>query len=112
MQSNPVGGSSAINTCIALRPEKADFEEWARLGIVNWTWETILSSYVNVENDSDFAGPFHGHYGPVTIKRWTADELVPISRSFLNACIEHGFILVQDLNQSGTSGIGILRRPS
>lgn len=24
-----VGGSSAINTCIALRAEKADFEEWA-----------------------------------------------------------------------------------
>lgn len=63
---------------------------------------------MNVENDRDFAGLFHGQHGPVTIKRWTSDELVPLSQSFLNACIEHGFANVADLNQPNTSGVGIL----
>src|SRR4051812_39420860 len=31
-----VGGSSAVNTCIALRGSPADYDEWASLGLREW----------------------------------------------------------------------------
>ena len=34
-----VGGSSAVNTCIALRGIPEDYDEWADLGLKDWTWE-------------------------------------------------------------------------
>src|SRR5690349_20822594 len=33
-----VGGSSAVNTCIALRGQPADYDEWAALGLREWSW--------------------------------------------------------------------------
>ena len=34
-----VGGSSAVNTCIALRGCPEDYDEWADMGMKDWTWE-------------------------------------------------------------------------
>jgi choline dehydrogenase-like flavoprotein len=36
-----VGGSSAVNTCIALRGLPADYDEWASRGLSAWSWERV-----------------------------------------------------------------------
>src|SRR5690242_21386861 len=37
-----VGGSSAVNTAIALRGTPDDYDEWASFGNSEWSWEKVL----------------------------------------------------------------------
>src|SRR5437867_1268664 len=46
-----VGGSSAVNTCIALRGQPQDYDEWAALGLPDWSWERCLPMFKRLETD-------------------------------------------------------------
>ena len=46
-----VGGSSSVNTCIALRGRPYDYDEW---GLRDWTWEKCLPAFKRLETDLDF----------------------------------------------------------
>ena len=43
------GGSSAVNTAIALRGMPSDYDEWARLGCPRWSWEQVLPYFIRLE---------------------------------------------------------------
>ena len=43
-----VGGSSAVNTCIALRGIPEDYDEWADLGLKEWSWEKCLPAFKTI----------------------------------------------------------------
>jgi choline dehydrogenase len=103
-----VGGSSAINSCIALRPEPTDFEEWSSLAGTTWSWESVLPYFLKIENDFDFSNQFHSNSGPLPIRRWTEAELLPLSSAFIAACINEGFTFTEDLNYPNSSGVGVL----
>jgi len=40
-----IGGSSAVNTAIALRGMPEDYDEWASLGNPEWAWEKVLPAF-------------------------------------------------------------------
>lgn len=102
-----VGGSSAVNTAIALRGVPEDYEEWARLGCPSWTWERVLPAFMRLETDQDFGdAPYHGSDGPLPIRRHTRDELVPYQAAFLDACRELGYPECPDHNDPGSTGYG------
>lgn len=101
-----VGGSSAVNTCIALRGQPYDYDEWASLGLPEWSWEHCLPAFKRLENDLDFDNRWHGREGPIPIRRHRADELVPWQAAFLEACEELGFPKSEDTNDPTTSGAG------
>src|SRR6185295_11719460 len=46
-----VGGSSAVNTCIALRGQPEDYDEWAALGLSDWGWQHCLPAFKRIERD-------------------------------------------------------------
>src|SRR5687768_2423884 len=46
-----VGGSSAVNTCIALRGLPEDYDHWASLGNTEWSWERVLPAFCRLERD-------------------------------------------------------------
>jgi choline dehydrogenase-like flavoprotein len=61
-----LGGSSAINAQIAIRPLVADFDTWPG----GWSWDDVLPSFVALETDVDFGDePYHGNDGPIPIVR-------------------------------------------
>lgn len=101
-----VGGSSAVNTCIALRGQPYDYEEWASKGLPEWSWESCLPAFKKLEHDLDFDNEWHGNSGPVPIRRHTADELVPWQVAFLEACDEIGYPRCSDTNDPTTTGAG------
>jgi choline dehydrogenase len=101
-----VGGSSAVNTCIALRGQPEDFDEWAALGLSEWSFEAVLPAFRRLERDLDFHDAYHGSDGPLPIRRHTPDELVPVQAAFLEACAERGYAPCADSNAPGTSGYG------
>ena len=72
-----VGGSSAVNTCIALRGQPFDYDGWGRLGLTDWSWEACLPAFKRLETDLDFESEWHGKSGPLPIRRHPPGELVP-----------------------------------
>jgi choline dehydrogenase len=98
-----VGGSSSVNTCIALRGRPYDYDEW---GLPEWTWEQCLPAFKRLETDLDFSNEWHGRDGPIPIRRHTRNELVPWQAGFLDACAESGIDACADHNNPTLAGAG------
>jgi choline dehydrogenase len=101
-----VGGSSAVNTCIALRGHPYDYDEWASLGLPEWSFGKCLPAFRRLERDLDFGGAAHGKDGPIPIRRHTPSELGPWQAAFLEAAAELGFPECPDSNAPNTHGFG------
>lgn len=101
------GGSSAVNTTIALRGTPADYDEWAELGNPEWAWDKVLPAFNRLERDLDYGdAPYHGDAGPISIRRWLPEELVPTQAAFIEAALAHGFPQCNDVNAPDAVGVG------
>ncbi len=102
-----VGGSSAVNTCIALRGLPGDYDEWASLGLPEWSWETCLPAFKRLERDWDFGeADYHGDNGPLPIRRHRDSELTPWQAAFREACSARGYLDCADHNRPHAVGAG------
>ena len=101
-----VGGSSAVNTCIALRGVPSDYDEWAARGLPEWSWERCLPAFKRLENDLDIRNEWHGNDGPIPLRRHPRSELVPWQAGFVDAALELGFPATADHNDPTARGIG------
>jgi choline dehydrogenase len=101
-----VGGSSAVNTCIALRGQPYDYDEWAALGLPEWSWDQCLPAFKRLETDLDFDNEWHGQDGPIPLRRHRPDELVRWQAAFLEGCAEVGFPACDDSNDPTKTGAG------
>src|SRR5205085_8068770 len=80
-----VGGSSAVNTCIALRGQPEDFDEWAEFA-PEWSWASCLPAFKRLERDLDFGSDeFHSGDGPLPIRRHPPAEWVAWQAAFVEA---------------------------
>jgi choline dehydrogenase len=101
-----VGGSSAVNTCIALRGQPYDYDEWAARGLPEWSWEKCRPAFLRLEDDRDIGGEHHHRGGPLPIRRHPRSELVPWQAAFDDACAELGLPACADHNGPSPSGFG------
>ena len=101
-----VGGSSAVNTCIALRGQPYDYDEWASLGLPEWTFERCLPAFKRIEDDRDFRNEWHGQGGPIPVRRHPVSECGPWQSAFLDGCRELGFGPCRDTNDPTQTGYG------
>jgi choline dehydrogenase len=94
-----LGGTSSINTAMALRGTHQDFEEWAtKYGATSWSFDKVLPFFNKLETDTEFQGPGHGSDGPIPIYRSPFGEVVPIQAAFEAACVELGYKRIDDFN--------------
>ena len=100
------GGSSAVNTAIALRGQPEDYDEWASRGCPEWAWSKCLPAFIRLETDQDIENELHGRDGPILLRRHPPDELVPMQRAFLDACAALGYPACADHNDPTTTGYG------
>ncbi len=103
-----MGGSSAVNTCIAIRARPYDLDEW---GLREWTWEKCRPAFLALENDLDVGEPgvepeHHGTSGPIKIRRHRKSELVPWQAAFLEACADAHVPTCPDHNHPTLGGAG------
>ena len=101
-----VGGSSAVNTAIALRGVPEDYDEWAALGNDEWSWEKVLPYFRRLENDLDFDDDYHGRNGPIPIRRYREDELTPVQLAFMKTMRALGYPETADNNDPSSTGLG------
>jgi choline dehydrogenase len=102
-----VGGSSAVNTCIALRGQPEDYDEWASLGLSEWSFAACLPAFKRLESDLDFADDYHGRDGPLPVRRHRQEELTLVQAAFLDACTELSLEPCADSNAPGRAGFGM-----
>jgi len=101
------GGSSAVNTTIALRGMPEDYDGWAAAGNPEWAWEKVLPAFNRLERDLDFGDkPYHGDAGPITIRRYQWDELTKVHQAWLEASDELGYPRCEDANDPQSWGSG------
>ena len=101
------GGSSAVNTTIALRGIPEDFDEWNNHGNSEWAWEKVLPAFKRLERDLDFPDAnYHGDAGPISIRRYPASELVEQQQAFLEAARSLGYPYCDDANAPDSTGAG------
>ena len=101
------GGSSAINGQVWFRGIPEDFEEWAGAGNHGWSYVDVLPYFRKSETDLDFTGDdFHGSDGPIPVRRYREEDLLPSPRAFLEACVAAGFPHTHDVNHPESTGVG------
>jgi choline dehydrogenase len=101
-----VGGSSAVNTCIALRGQPHDYDEWTSFGLRDWSWQACLPAFRRLENDMDVRNPWHSQDGPVPLRRHPPRERTAWQAAFLEACSSLRFPRCDDSNDPTTTGAG------
>jgi choline dehydrogenase len=101
-----VGGSSAVNTCIAWRGNPYDYDEWASFGLPEWSWEKCFPAFKRLENDLDMVDEWHGQGGPLPLQRPPESEWVPWQAAFVEASDRLGIPRSHDTNNPTTTGTG------
>jgi choline dehydrogenase len=101
-----VGGCSATNAAIALRGTPEDYDEWSLQGNSGWSFAEVLPFFRRLEGDADFDDDWHGHEGPLPIRRYPANDLTPVQGALLEACATAGYPRVDDHNAPGAMGAG------
>lgn len=97
-----VGGSSAVNTCIAIRPLPRDLDEWAERGLPDWSWQQCLPALKRLEADQDFDTPWHGTDGPLPLRRHPEAEWHPWQGALVAAALRLGHPACADTNDPAT----------
>lgn len=105
-QGKVVGGSSAVNTAIALRGTPEDYDGWAAMGNDEWSWEKVLPYFRRLETDQDFDDDYHGRNGPLPIRRYKEDQLAPVQLAFVKAMRALGYPETKDNNDPDSTGLG------
>jgi choline dehydrogenase len=100
-----VGGSSSINAMVYVRGHRLDYDGWAGLGNAGWSYAEVLPYFKRAEHQERGADDYHGVGGPLNV----ADlrDVNPLSRAFVEACVEVGLPRNGDFNGVEQAGAGV-----
>lgn len=101
-----LGGSSAINGQIAIRPPLVEFDEWADGGLTGWSADEVLPFFCRSEDDEQFGRePYHGTGGPIPVHRTPRDRWGAVDAALCAAALAAGHPWAEDVNAPGTVGV-------
>ena len=97
-----LGGCSTINAMIYMRGQKEDYDYWASLGNVGWSWNDLLPLFKKVEDYQHGADDMHGVDGELRVEesrvRWE------ILEAWRNAAEECGIPKIREFNRGDNFG--------
>ncbi|HTX07874.1 MAG TPA: GMC family oxidoreductase N-terminal domain-containing protein [Solirubrobacteraceae bacterium] len=101
-----VGGTSAINGRVAVRPPLDEFDIWEAAAGPEWCRAKVLESFIALEDDEMFGEePYHGRGGPTPIVRQTEESWSSIDEALYEATREQGVPWHPDWNAPDTTGL-------
>jgi choline dehydrogenase len=102
------GGSSSINGQVVFRGVPEDYDNWAEWGNSEWSFNKVLPYFRKLENDLDFdSSDVHGNDGPIPVRRYKKNDLLPSFSKFYESCASVGFPEDNDQNSPESEGIGM-----
>lgn len=101
-----LGGSSAMNSQLAIRALPDDFDRWAGAGCTGWAWADVLAAHRRLEDDLDFGdAPYHGRGGPIPIRRLPESAWGAVDRALAEAALALGEPWADDHNAPDSTGV-------
>lgn len=99
-----LGGSSSINGMMYMRGNRADYDQWAQMGLAGWSYDDVLPLFKKSEDHAERNDAYHGTGGPLRVVRAKADH--PLYDAFLAAGIANGAAPNDDFNGAEQEGLG------
>lgn len=100
-----LGGSSSINGMLYLRGNPMDYEAWSQQGARGWSYSEVLPYFKKLERRSDQESNYHGTKGLVKVS--TVTKLETLSKAFLEAGKQAGYLSSKDVNGFQQDGFGL-----
>ncbi|MGX1701199.1 GMC family oxidoreductase [Microbacterium sp. NPDC055357] len=101
-----LGGSSAINGQIAIRPPMQDFADWSAEGCTGWSPEDVLPYFARLENDAQYGDvDYHGDSGPIPVYRMPREQWGMIDNALAESALAMGFPWTDDINAPDATGV-------
>jgi choline dehydrogenase len=100
-----LGGSSSSNAMVYTRAHAEDYNQWAALGNMGWSYADVLPLFKMAEHNERGANAFHGSNGPLNV----ADLRTPnvLSGVYVQACVAAGYVQNNDFNGASQEGVGL-----
>jgi choline dehydrogenase-like flavoprotein len=99
-----LGGSSSINAMMYVRGHRWDYDHWASLGNVGWSYDEVLPYFRRSENNADLRNEFHGDDGPLHVSYLRSPA--PFFQLCIDAAMQLGIKHTIDFNGAEQEGIG------
>ena len=97
-----LGGTSSVNAMVYTRGNKADYNEWERMGAKGWSYEDVLPYFKKSEDyRSEGDEGYHGKGGPLNVEK--ATFVTPLARASIVAANERGY---PEVDYNGHSQLG------
>ena len=99
-----LGGSSSINGLVYVRGQAQDYDNWANLGNVGWSYEEVLPYFKKSEDQERGSNHFHGVGGPLKVSDLRLRRR--IADLFIEAAVQTGIPENPDYNGASQEGVG------
>ena len=99
-----LGGSSSLNAMIYIRGHRADYDEWAAMGLDGWGYDDVLPYFKRAEDNERGPSHYHGVGGPLSVS--DSRSMHPVVETWIEAAGEAGIPHNADLNGATQEGAG------
>jgi choline dehydrogenase-like flavoprotein len=99
-----LGGSSSLNAMIYVRGNRADYDEWAALGLEGWGYDHVLPYFKRAEDNERGESTYHGVGGPLTVS--DGRSMQPLVDAAIEAGVQAGIERNDDHNGATQDGVG------
>jgi choline dehydrogenase len=100
------GGSSNLYIMMHTRGHPSDFDNWAYQGAAGWAYKDLLPYFNKLERQEDPVDSWTGTDGPLIVTNAGRHDPNPLSRTFIDACVQLGYPEVADFNGTQMLGTG------
>ena len=98
-----LGGSSAMNGAVAIRPRPQDMRNWDLPG---WSHADLMPSFRRLEETVSGHAELRGTSGPFPTRQMTRDDVTPMQRAFIDAALANRLSAVDDFDGPDVDGVG------
>lgn len=99
-----LGGSSSINAMIYTRGHRDDYNDWAELGLEDWSYDRCLPYFRKSEHNERITDQFHGNHGPLNVTDPRHPN--PLCDLYIEAGKRWGLKETGDFNGAEQEGVG------
>jgi choline dehydrogenase len=92
------GGSSNLYIMMHIRGHRSDYDNWAYNGAPGWAFDDVLPYFRKLEAQEDNTNPTAGKNGMLSVINAKDHNPNPVSKAFLDACINLGYPETPDFN--------------
>ncbi len=107
-QAKILGGGSKINGMVYMRGKPSDYNKWyEETGNINWNWNSILKSFIRLENNERIKNDYHGNDGKLKVS--DPGYVAEGSNLYIKTMQELGLPYNSDFNDGNQYGVGLMQ---